>query len=95
MDKMIEIKPEFNGKFSLQTYPNGQMAVFYNDFDNFPIAELSLMDDSIDLGSNEFILKDYSENSELIENLLKREVIIPTDRFVLIEGQICPICKLF
>ena len=95
MDKMIEIKPEFNGKFSLQTYPNGQMAVFYQDFDNFPIAELSLMDDSIELDQNEFILKEYSENSELIEYLLKSEVIIPTDRFVLIKGRLYPICMLF
>ena len=95
MDKMIEIKPEFNGKFSLQTYPNGQMAVFYMDFDNLPIAELSLMDDSVELESNEFILKDYSENSDLIENLLMHKIIMPTGRFVLIEEQIYPICKLF
>jgi hypothetical protein len=95
MDKMIEIKPDFNGKFSLQTYPNGQMAVFYKDFESFPIAELSLMNDSVELDQNEFILKDYSENSELIENLLSHEIIMPTDRFVLIEGHICPICKLF
>ena len=91
---MIEIEKEFKGKFSLQSYPNGQMAVFFNNFENVPIAELSIMDDSIELGPNEFILKDYSENEELIEYLLKCEVIDPTNRFVLIEGRLCPICIL-
>ena len=95
MEKMIEIKPEFNGKFCLQTYPNGQMAVFYKDFYNLPIAELSLMDNSVELESNEFILKDYSENLDLIENLLNHKIIVPTGRFALIEGHICPICTLF
>lgn len=91
---MIEIQTEFKGKFSLQHYPNGQLAVFYYDFDNFPIAELSLMDDSVELGPNEFILKDYSENTDLIEALLEHEIIKPTDRFVLIGGRLCPTCRL-
>ena len=94
MDNMIDIQTEFRGKFSLQHYANGQLAVFFNDFDDFPIAELSLMDDSVELGSNEFILKDYSENTELIETLLEQGIIIPMDRFVLIGGRLCPICQL-
>ena len=94
MDNMIEVHTEFKGKFSLQNYPNGQLAVYYNDFDDFPIAELSLMDDSADLGPNEFILKDYSENADLIETFLELGVILPTDRFVLVGGRLCPICRL-
>lgn len=91
---MIDIKTGFRGKFSIQHYPNGQLAILVNDFDNFPMAELSLMDDSIELGPNEFILKDYSENSELIDYFLDSGIIKPTDRFVLIGKHLCPICQL-
>lgn len=91
---MIDIKTGFRGKFSIRHYPNGQLAIFFNDSDNFPMAELSLMDDSVELGPNEFILKDYSENSELIDYFLGSDIIKPIDRFVLIGKHICPICQL-
>lgn len=94
MDIMIEVQAEFKGKFLLQKYPNGQLAVYYNDVDNFPIAELSLREDSADLGPSEFILKDYSENADLIEMLLESGVIETTDRFVLVSGRLCPVCRL-
>ena len=91
---MIEVQTAFKGKFSLQKYPNGQLAVYYRDFDNIPIAELSLMEDFADLGPSEFILKDYSENAELIGMLLESGVIETTDRFVLVSGRLCPVCRL-
>ena len=94
MDNMIEVQPEFKGKFSLQKYPNGQLAVYYNDFDNFPIAELSLREVSADLEPSEFILKDYSENADLIEIFLESGAIETTDRFVLVNGRLCPVCRL-
>lgn len=94
MDNMIEVQTEFKGKFSLQNYPNGQLAVNYKDYDNFPIAELSLMEDSVELGPSEFILKDYSENADLIGTLLESGAIHTTDRFVLVSGRLCPVCRL-
>ena len=60
------------------------MVIYYKDFDNLPFAEFSLMDDSVKLDSNEFILKNFSESSALIENLLNYEIFMPADMFVLI-----------
>ncbi|MFX1277748.1 MAG: hypothetical protein ACFFAT_22240 [Promethearchaeota archaeon] len=91
---MIDIQSSFKGKFSIQHYPNGQLAIFINDFDNFPLTELSIMDDSVELAPNEFILKDHSENTELIEYFLDYGIIESTDRFVLIGKHLSPICKL-
>ena len=75
-------------------YPNGNLAVFIENCDGEPLAELSVNTESVDLNPNEFILKDYSENSPITHILLESEKIIPTDRFILIGSNLCPICKI-
>ncbi len=92
----MSIKNEkyLNGLIVKKSYPNGQLAVFYHNNDGEPIAELSIYEDSIDLASNEIVLKNYSENSQMAQEFLESEILIPTDRFVLIRTNLCPICKI-
>ncbi len=75
-------------------YSNGQLALYVNDNDGQPFAELSISKDSVYLDQDEFILKDYSENAELVEELVNLDVIALTDRFVLVGSRVCPICKV-
>ena len=82
------------GTITKKKYKNGLLAVFLNDRKGESVAELSINDDSIELDFNEFVLKNYSENSEIAQSLLDSKLIIPTDRFVLIGSHLCPICKV-
>jgi len=84
----------FQGNITKKKYKNGQLAIFVNGSDGEPIAELSINDYSIDLDSNEIVLKNYSENSQISQDLLDSEVLIPTDRFLLIGSHLCPICEV-
>ena len=77
-----------------KTYANGQLAIYINDIDGQPFAELSLSKDSVYLDQEEFILKEYSENAELVEELVNLKIITLTDKFVLIGSHFCPICKV-
>ena len=52
------------------------------------------MQDNVELYSDEIILKDYSENLDLVEYLANSKVIAPTNRYVLIGSHVCPICKV-
>ncbi|MFX1450476.1 MAG: hypothetical protein ACFFCM_06525 [Promethearchaeota archaeon] len=75
-------------------YSNGQLAIFFHNYDSEPIAELSVNDDTIELASDEIILKDYSENSNIAQQFLVSNILIPTDRFALIGSHLCPICRV-
>lgn len=75
-------------------YSNGQLAVFIHKNDGEPIAELSINEDSIELSSNEIVLKYYDENSRIAQEFLDSELILPTDRFILIGSHLCPICRV-
>lgn len=78
----------------LKRYPNGQLAVFIKDENGFPIAEISILADSIDLNENEFICKDYSEYINLSQELIDSNFIKPTNRFVIIGSHLCPVCVI-
>jgi hypothetical protein len=52
------------------------------------------MVNSVELNDNEFILKDYSENQLLVDQLFSSGLIIPTDRFIFVGKHLCPICKI-
>lgn len=90
MNKMIKNQMILNTK----RYSNGDLGVFVQENDGEPIAELSIMKDSTDLASNEFILKDYSENESIAQEFIGSQLIIPTNRFILIGTHLCPICKI-
>lgn len=75
-------------------YPNGQLAVFLKDREGKPLAEISVMDDSVELGEHEFIFKDYSENLILASKLITTGIIVPTKRFVIVGSHVCPTCHL-
>ena len=67
----------------IKRYDNGQLAVFIHDNSGKPIAELSIMYDSVELAPNEFILKDYSENENLAQSYFESKLFVPTNRFIL------------
>ncbi len=94
MKEMITTQISIKRKLLLKQYLNGQLAVYVNDINSEPIAELSIMHNSIDLAPNEFILKDYSENEYLVQQCYESNLFTPTDRFVLIGSHLCPICQI-
>ena len=91
---MINTQIALNRKLQKKRYSNGQLAIFVYNFNNEPVAELSIMCNSVELAPDEFILKDYSENENLAQKLFESELIIPTDRFVLIGSHLCLICQI-
>ena len=92
---MIARQKRSNRMFQTKHYSNGQLAVFMRDSDGQPLAELSVKIDSFDLAPDEFIFKDYSENSGLVQDLLDSKMVVPTDRFVLVGFHLCPVCKFY
>ena len=90
------IKTQRDLKIQLHTtqYSNGQLAVYIKDYIGHPIAELSIMNNLVALAPNEFILKDYSENKELAQELLDTKLFMPTDQFILIGSHLCPVCQI-
>lgn len=91
---MIQTQMVFEKKLHTKRYLNGRLGVFVQEYDGEPIAELSVMSDSTELAPNEFILKDYSENEDLVLELFKLHLIKPTNRFVLVGSHLCPICEI-
>jgi hypothetical protein len=94
MRKMLIVQKESEKKLYTGRYINGQLAVFIHDYNGEPIAELSIMEDSVELAPNEFILKDYSENEEIAQDCFKSNFFTATNRYVLIGSYLCPICQI-
>ena len=91
---MINTQIALNRKLQKKRYSNGQLAIFVCNYNGEPLAELSIACNSVELAPDEFILKDYSENENLAQKLFESELIIPTDRFILIGSHICLICQI-
>jgi len=78
MKEMITTQISIKRKLHLSQYLNGQLAVYVHDINGEPIAELSIMHNLVELAPNEFILKDYSENKDLAQEILKSNLILKT-----------------
>ena len=91
---MINTQITLNSKLQKKHYPNGQLAIFALNFKNEPLAELSIMCNSVELAPDEFVLKDYAENKNIAQQFFESEFIIPTDRLVLIGSHLCLICQI-
>ncbi len=59
-----------------------------------PLAKLSIDGKDSNLQPDEIILKDYSENSGIIDQLIDSSMLKPTDRFILVGNRLCPVCKV-
>ncbi len=94
MKKMINNQITSERILCIKRYDNGQLAVFIHDNSGKPIAELSIMFNSVELAPNEFILKDYSENEHLAQSYFESKLFVPTNRFILIGSRLCPICQI-
>ncbi|MHA1283225.1 MAG: hypothetical protein ACTSQP_12030 [Promethearchaeota archaeon] len=55
------------------------------------IGKLSLNIPSIKLNKNEFVIKDYSENEELIKELIEKSYFQNIDRFIIIGSRLYPV----
>ena len=91
---MINTQIALNSKLQKTLYPNGQLAIFAFSNNDEPLAELSIMCNSVELAPDEFILKDYAENKEIAQMFFESEWIIPTDRFILLGSHLCLICQI-
>jgi len=94
MKEMITSQISIKRKLHLKQYLNGQLAVYVHDINDEPVAELSIMHNSIELTPNEFILKDYSENEEIAQDCFKSNFFKTTGRYVLIGSHLCPIFQI-
>ena len=94
MKEMINTQITLKSKLQKKRYSNGQLAIFAFNYHKEPLAELSIMYDSVELAPDEFILKDYSENRDLAQKFFESGIIIPTDRFILIGSHLCLICRI-
>ena len=94
MKEMINTQIALNSKLQKNHYPNGQLAIFAFNYNDEPLAELSIMCNSVELAPDEFILKDYAENQKLAQQFFESKLIIPTDRFILIGSHFCLICQI-
>jgi len=70
--------------FNIGTYRNnGAMAVQLYTNDNEPYCTLSTnLPESLNLPNGEFFVKDWSENEEIVNQLRKNGIIIPTNNVV-------------
>ena len=91
---MINTQIALNSKLQKTHYPNGQLAIFVYNYNNEPLAELSIMCNLVELAPDEFVLKDYAENKNLAQEFFESELIIPTDRLILIGSHLCLICQI-
>ena len=91
---MINKQLALNSKLQKTHYSNGQLAIFAFNHNNKPLAELSIMSNSVELAQDEFILKDYAENKNLAQKLFDSELIIPTECFILVGSHLCLICRI-
>jgi len=94
MKDMINTQITLDRKLNKKQYSNGQLAIFVHNYKDEPLAEISIMNNSVELAPDEFILKDYSENRNLAQEFFELELIIPTDRFILIGSHLCLICRI-
>ena len=94
MKEMINTQIALNGNLQKKHYSNGQLAIFVHNYNDEPLAELSIRCNSTELAPDEFILKDYAENKKLAQKFFESGLIIPTDRFILIGSHICLICQI-
>jgi hypothetical protein len=94
MRKMLINKRQFEKKLYTDRYVNGQLAVFVHEYSGEPLAELSIMEDSVELAPNEFILKEYSENEEVVQEYIDANIISTVNRLVLVGSYLCPICQI-
>lgn len=94
MKMTIADQLSFKRKLHIGRYSNGQLSVNIHGFSGEPIAELSIINNSVELAPNEFILKDYSENEYLVQECYESNLFTVTDRFVLIGSHLCPICQI-
>jgi len=91
---MLESKIFLKDHYFRERHANGQLALVLDDEKSGRLEELSIAQDTVRLGRDEIILKDFSNDLELTEYLTNRGIIAQTDRFVLIGSHVCPICKL-
>jgi len=94
MKDMINSQIALNVKLQKKHYSNGQLAVFVHNYNDEPLAEISIICNSVELAPDEFVLKDYAENKHLVQKLFDSDMIIQTDRFILIGSHLCLICQI-
>ena len=94
MKEMINTQIALNSKLQKKYYSNGQLAIYAYNYNDEPLAELSIKCNSVELAPDEFILKDYAENKNIAQQFFESELIIPTDRFILIGSHLCLICRI-
>ena len=90
---MLDSKIYLRERFYRERHANGQLALV-RDEESGQLEDLTIAHDAVRLGRDEIILKDFSDNLKLTKHLVNNGIISQTDRFILIDSHVCPICKL-
>lgn len=83
----------FKGHIVKHQYGNGRLAVQLFTVEG-QYATLSVNVPDAPLNEGEFIFKTYSENQGLFEEMLQLEGVEPTEEFLPVGYEICPVCVL-
>lgn len=77
-----------------QTGNNGALRIQLIDTYGNPFATASINVSGADLGQDEIIVKDYSENEGMLDFLIKNNIVSLTDRSVRVGNNTCHIVKV-
>lgn len=74
-------------------YSNLRVAMWANDDDGLPIVKLTVNAPYIELGESEVIIKNYSENEGVLEDLIEMKVVEPIKE-IIVGFETCKVCKV-
>lgn len=83
---------QWNCQIVFDTYKNGGTAISLVDEDGCPIATASVL--LSNLKKDEIAIKDYSENTGMLEALLSAEIVTEPHRYVPSGFVMIPVCRL-
>mgnify|MGYP006304865397 CR=1 FL=1 len=72
----------------------GGMTVLLMDETNFPVVKVNHKSVKYDLNRNEIIVNNHNSNKGIKEKLIHEGYLIPTNKWVEIDNQLCEICRI-
>lgn len=81
-------------RVAYSTYNNGRPALQLFDAEG-PVARATINVPNVELDDDEVVVKDFGENSGMLDALSNAGIVVPTTRAVPIDnGIVAPVCRL-
>lgn len=68
--------------------------IYLYDANEQPICRLDVKINNKLIERDEFVLKNYAENSAIAAELLDKGILKHTGKYIYLSGRLCPICKI-